>query len=59
MKKISVKSSEVAGNLPPRSGAMVGHAAYYDLKLRVRDGKEWMLAKNLNHKPEADWLAGK
>ncbi|HEY1787488.1 MAG TPA: hypothetical protein VGJ73_05000 [Verrucomicrobiae bacterium] len=43
--------------LPLVFGAIVGHAAYYDLKLRARDGKEWTLAKNLNHKPEADWPA--
>jgi len=37
-------------------GANVGHAAYHDLKVHARDGKEFTLAKNLNHKPEADWL---
>jgi len=26
------------------------------LKVRARDGKELMLAKNLDSKPEADWL---
>ena len=38
-------------------GAPVGHVTYYDLKLRTRTGKELTLAKNLGHKPEADWLA--
>jgi hypothetical protein len=38
-------------------GMPVGHLTYYDLKLRARDGKELLLAKNLGHKPEADWLA--
>ena len=37
-------------------GATVGHAAYHDLKVHARDGKEFMLAKNLNSKPEANWL---
>jgi hypothetical protein len=37
-------------------GATVGHTAYYDLKVRARDGKEFVLAKNLNSKPESDWL---
>jgi hypothetical protein len=37
-------------------GATAGHAVYYDLKIRSRDGTELLLAKNLDHKPEADWL---
>ena len=37
-------------------GATAGHAAYHDLKIHARDGKELLLAKNLNNKPEADWL---
>ena len=37
-------------------GATVGHAAYYDLKVRLRDRREITAAKNLNSKPEADWL---
>jgi hypothetical protein len=37
-------------------GATAGHAAYHDLKVHARDGKELLLAKNLNSKPEADWL---
>jgi hypothetical protein len=38
-------------------GATAGHSAYFDLKVRARDGREFTLAKNLNNKPEADWLA--
>ncbi len=52
----SLKAADVA-NFWAESGAVVGHSAYYDLKLRTRDGKELVLAKNLGHKPEADWLA--
>jgi hypothetical protein len=37
-------------------GANAGHAAYHDLKVVAHDGKEFILAKNLNNKPEADWL---
>jgi hypothetical protein len=55
-KEMSVKSADAA-DIAAEIGATVGHAAYYDLKLRERNGKEWTLAKNLNHKPEADWLA--
>ncbi|HUA64991.1 MAG TPA: hypothetical protein VME24_04030 [Alphaproteobacteria bacterium] len=55
-KEISVKSADIA-EFAAETGMTVGHAAYYDLKLRARDGKEWILAKNLNHKPEAEWLA--
>jgi hypothetical protein len=51
-----VKVSEVS-NFLAEVGATVGYSAYYDLKLQARDGKELMLAKNLGHKPEADWLA--
>jgi hypothetical protein len=40
-------------------GATAGHVAYYDLKVRTRDRKESALAKNLNNKPEADWLVQK
>jgi hypothetical protein len=38
------------------AGATVGFAAYRDLKVFTRDGKEFVLAKNLNNPPEADWL---
>jgi hypothetical protein len=37
-------------------GATAVHAAYYDLKIKTRAGKEYIAAKNLSHKPEADWL---
>ncbi|HEV2456484.1 MAG TPA: hypothetical protein VGY98_19635 [Verrucomicrobiae bacterium] len=55
-KDTSLRTADV-GEIAAEIGATVGHAAYYDLKLRARDGKEWTLAKNLNHKPEAEWLA--
>jgi hypothetical protein len=38
-------------------GPTVGHAAYHDLKIVTRNGEEYTLAKNLDSKPEADWLA--
>lgn len=37
-------------------GATAGHVAYYDLRLKTKSGQELVLAKNLTHKPEADWL---
>jgi hypothetical protein len=37
-------------------GATAGHAVYHDLKVHARNGTELLLAKNLNSKPEADWL---
>jgi hypothetical protein len=49
------KISEI-GNITNDIGATAGHAAYHDLKIRTRDGGEFALAKNLNNKPEADWL---
>jgi hypothetical protein len=55
-KNESLKISEVA-NFLTEIGTPVGHLTYYDLKLRTRDGKELLLARNLGHKPEADWLA--
>jgi hypothetical protein len=54
-KQRTIKSSDVA-NLATDVGANVGHSAYYDLKIRVRDGREFTVAKNLGNKPEADWL---
>ena len=55
-KEDSVKVSDAA-NFLAEAGATVGYTAYYDLKLQARDGKELTLARNLSHKPEADWLA--
>lgn len=55
-KEVCVRKGQVA-DIVVELGAMVGHAAYYDLKLRDTDGKELPLARNLRHKPEADWLA--
>ncbi len=54
--KNSVKVSDAASFFA-EIGTPVGHSTYYDLKLRTRDGKELLLAKNLGHKPEAEWLA--
>jgi hypothetical protein len=54
-KQRSIKSADVA-NFATEIGANVGHAAYYDLKVRVRDGREFTVAKHLGNKPEADWL---
>jgi hypothetical protein len=51
----SIKSSDVA-NFATEIGANVGHTAYYDLKVRTRDGQEFTVAKHLGNKPEADWL---
>jgi hypothetical protein len=47
--------SEVA-SIATDVGATAGHAAYYDLKIRTRDGRDFTAAKNLGSKPEADWL---
>jgi hypothetical protein len=38
-------------------GATAGHVLYYDLKVHAPAGKEFLLAKNIKHRPEADWLA--
>ena len=38
-------------------GATAGHTTYYDIKVVLRDGEEFVLAKNLVNKPEAEWLA--
>ena len=54
-KATTIPSAEVA-SLKADIGATAGHAAYYDLKLKTRAGREYTLAKNLGHKPEADWL---
>jgi hypothetical protein len=55
-KQRTLKVSEVA-KITTDVGATAGHTAYYDLKLRTRDGQEFTAAKNLGSKPEADWLA--
>jgi hypothetical protein len=54
-KQTSLKISDAA-NFTADVGATAGHSAYYDLKVRARNGREFTLAKNLGHKPEADWL---
>jgi hypothetical protein len=46
------------GSIVADIGATAGHALYYDLKVHSPGGKEFVLAKNLKHRPEADWLAG-
>lgn len=51
----TLKVSEVA-SIMADVGATAGHTAYYDLKIRTRDGQEVTAAKNLGSKPEADWL---
>jgi hypothetical protein len=54
-KEVVLAAADVA-SLKADIGANAGHAAYYDLKIRARDGREFIAAKFLNHKPEADWL---
>lgn len=54
-KQHTLKISEVA-SIATDVGATAGHTAYYDLKIRTRDGREVTAAKNLGSKPEADWL---
>ena len=44
-------------NIATDVGATAGHAVYHDLRVHTRDGKEFLLAKNLNNQPEAHWLA--
>jgi hypothetical protein len=55
-KQNALKISDIA-NFTADVGATAGHSAYFDLKVHTRDGGEFTLAKNLNNKPEADWLA--
>jgi hypothetical protein len=54
-KEQRLKTSEIK-SIASDVGATAGHAAYFDLKINACDGKEFTLAKNLNSKPEADWL---
>ena len=54
-KQQTLKVSEVAG-IATDVGASAGHTAYYDLKIRTRDGRYFTAAKSLGSKPEADWL---
>jgi hypothetical protein len=54
-KEQRLPTSEIT-NFTSDVGATAGHVAYHDLKVHARDGKEFLLAKNLNSKPEADWL---
>ena len=50
-----LKTSEIK-SIASDVGATAGHAVYHDLKAQARDGKEFLLAKNVDSKPEADWL---
>jgi len=54
-KQQTVKVAEVT-SLATDVGGSAGHTAYYDLKIRTRDGRDFTAAKNLGSKPEADWL---
>jgi hypothetical protein len=54
-KETNVPAAQVA-SLKADIGATAGHVAYYDLRLKTRAGREYVMAKNLSHKPEADWL---
>jgi hypothetical protein len=55
-KKETVLAVAEVANLKADVGATAGHAVYYDLKIRTRDGRDFLAAKYLSHKPEADWL---
>lgn len=54
-KEIVLQTAEIA-SLKADIGATAVHTAYYDLKIRTRDGRDIIAAKFLSHKPEADWL---
>jgi hypothetical protein len=54
-KRRTLEASQVV-SIAADIGATTGHTAYHDLKVRLRDGREITVAKNLGVKPEADWL---
>ena len=54
-KQQTLKVSEVA-SIATDVGASAGHMAYYDLKIRTREGRYVTAAKSLGSKLEADWL---
>ena len=54
-KQQTVKVADVT-SIATDVGGSAGHTAYYDLKIRTRDGRDFTAAKNLGSKPEADWL---
>jgi hypothetical protein len=56
LKKEAVIPAAQVASFKADIGATAGNVAYYDLKLKTRAGREYMAAKNLSHKPEADWL---
>ncbi len=51
----TLEASAVAG-ITADVGATAGHSAYYDLKVRTRDGRDITVANGLGVKPEAEWL---
>jgi hypothetical protein len=57
-KKQQYVPAKQIGSIAADIGGTAGHALYYDLKVHAAGGKEFLLAKNLRHRPEADWLAG-
>jgi hypothetical protein len=52
----TVLAAADVASLKADRGDTAGHAAYYDLRIRTRNGREHVAAKFLSHKPEADWL---
>jgi hypothetical protein len=54
-KEQTFPASEIK-NITCEVGATAGHAAYHDLKIQTRAGRQITAASNLASKPEADWL---
>jgi hypothetical protein len=54
-KEECLQTSEIK-NITSDVGATAGHAAYHDLKIQTRAGRQITAASNLASKPEADWL---
>jgi hypothetical protein len=54
-KEQTFPASEIK-NITSEVGATAGHAAYHDLKIQTRAGRQITAASNLASKPEADWL---
>jgi hypothetical protein len=54
-KQQTLKVAEVT-SIATDVGSSAGHTAYYDLKIRTRDGRYFTAAKSLGSKPETDWL---
>lgn len=56
-----VEFSQIAGILMPigmQSGERSG-TPYYEIRLRLNDGKEVMVAEGIRSKPEAEWLVAR